>query len=140
MTASGPGAGPPQAGPGPLGGPSDVPVGRGVRWALLFGNFVIGAGVMVAAGVLNDLAAWLAISVALAGQLIAIGALVMGLGAPLLAGWVAAFDRRRLLALALVWYAAGHALSALMPSRDASSSGMDTCPGKRSLTCLKRFC
>jgi len=90
------------------------PVGR-VRWALLFGNFVIGAGVMVAAGVLNDLAASLAISVALAGQLIAIGALVMGLGAPLLAGWVAAFDRRRLLALALVWYAAGHALSALMP-------------------------
>jgi predicted MFS family arabinose efflux permease len=90
------------------------PVGR-VRWALLFGNFVIGAGVMVAAGVLNDLSASLAISVALAGQLIAIGALVMGLGAPLLAGWVAAFDRRRLLALALVWYAGGHALSALMP-------------------------
>lgn len=90
------------------------PVAR-VRWALLFGNFVIGAGVMAAAGVLNDLADALQISVALAGQLIAIGALVMGLGAPLLAGWVAAFDRRRLLALALVWYGAGHGLSALMP-------------------------
>jgi predicted MFS family arabinose efflux permease len=87
----------------------------GVRWALLFGNFVIGAGVMAVAGVLNDLAASLRISVALAGQLIAIGALVMGLGAPLLAGWVAAFDRRKLLALSLVWYAAGHGLSALMP-------------------------
>lgn len=87
----------------------------GVRWALLFGNFVIGAGVMAVAGVLNDLAASLKISVALAGQLIAIGALVMGLGAPLLAGWVAAFDRRKLLALSLVWYAAFHGLSALMP-------------------------
>lgn len=87
----------------------------GVRWALLFGNFVIGAGVMAVAGVLNDLATSLRISVALAGQLIAIGALVMGLGAPLLAGWVAAFDRRKLLALSLVWYAAGHGLSALMP-------------------------
>jgi predicted MFS family arabinose efflux permease len=90
------------------------PVAR-VRGALLFGNFVIGCGVMAAAGVLNDLSASLQISVALAGQLIAIGALVMGLGAPLLAGWVAAFDRRRLLALSLVWYAAGHGLSALMP-------------------------
>jgi predicted MFS family arabinose efflux permease len=88
---------------------------RGVRWALLFGNFVIGCGVMAAAGVLNDLSASLQISVALAGQLIAIGAVVMGLGAPLLAGWVAAFDRRRLLAFSLVWYAVGHGLSALMP-------------------------
>ncbi len=85
------------------------------RWALLSGNFVIGCGVMVVAGTLNDLARSLAVSVALAGQLIAIGAVVMGIGAPLLAGWVAGFDRRRLLALSLAWYAAGHALSALMP-------------------------
>lgn len=85
------------------------------RWALLAGNFVIGCGVMVVPGTLNDLARSLAVSVALAGQLIAIGAIVMGLGAPLLAGWVAGFDRRRLLALALLWYAAGHALSVAMP-------------------------
>jgi len=87
-----------------------------VSRALLFGNFVIGCGVMSVAGTLNDLSHSLEVSVALAGQLITIGAVVMGLGAPLLAGWVAAFDRRRLLAWALVWYAAGHALSALMPS------------------------
>ena len=86
-----------------------------VRWALLSGNFVIGCGVMVVAGTLNDLARSLQVSVALAGQLITIGAVVMGLCAPLLANWVAAFDRRRLLAVALAWYAAGHALSALMP-------------------------
>lgn len=85
------------------------------RWALLYGNFVVGAGVMVVAGTLNDIARSLQVSVALAGQLIAIGALVMGLGAPLLAGWVAGFDRRRLLAISLVWYALGHGLSALMP-------------------------
>lgn len=94
------------------GGPSAGPV----RWALLFGNFVIGCGVMSVAGTLNDISHSLDVSVALAGQLITIGAVVMGLGAPLLAGWVAAFDRRRLLAWALVWYAAGHALSALMPN------------------------
>lgn len=85
------------------------------RWALLYGNFVVGAGVMAVAGTLNDIARSLQVSVALAGQLIAIGAIVMGLGAPLLAGWVAGFDRRRLLAISLVWYALGHGLSALMP-------------------------
>jgi len=87
-----------------------------VRWALMFGNFVIGCGVMSVAGTLNDIAHSLQVSVALAGQLITIAAAMMAFGAPLLAGWVAGFDRRRLLALALLWYGAGHALSALMPS------------------------
>ena len=87
-----------------------------VRWSLMVGNFVIGCGVMSVAGTLNDMAQSLSISVALAGQLITIAAATMCFGAPLLAGWVAGFDRRRLLALALLWYAAGHALSALMPS------------------------
>ena len=87
-----------------------------LRWALMFGNFVIGCGVMSVAGTLNDMARSLDVSIALAGQLIAIAAATMAFGAPLLAGWVAAFDRRRLLALALLWYGAGHALSALMPS------------------------
>ena len=87
-----------------------------VRWALLFGNFVIGCGVMAVVGVLNDLTQSLQVSVTRGGQLVAIAAAVMCFGAPLLAGWVAGFDRRRLLALALLWYAAGHALSALMPS------------------------
>lgn len=82
----------------------------------MFGNFVIGCGVMCVAGTLNDMAQSLQVSVALAGQLIAIAAATMCFGAPLLAGWVAGFDRRRLLALSLLWYAAGHALSALMPS------------------------
>ncbi len=87
-----------------------------VRWALMIGNFVIGCGVMSVAGTLNDISRGLHVSVALAGQLITIAAATMAFGAPLLAGWVAGFDRRRLLALSLLWYAAGHALSALMPS------------------------
>lgn len=86
------------------------------RWALLYGNFVTGCGVMVAAGSLNDLVRSLQVSVAVAGQLIAIAAAVMCFGAPLLAGWVAGFDRRRLLVAAMLWYAAGHLACALMPS------------------------
>jgi len=93
-----------------------APMPARLRWALMFGNFVIGAGVMAVAGTLNDLSHSLNVSIALAGQLIAIAAATMAFGAPLLASWVAGFDRRRLLALALLWYAAGHAISALMPT------------------------
>ena len=87
-----------------------------VRRALLFGNFVTGCGIMVVPGTLNDLAQSLQISVALAGQLFAVGAATVCFGAPLLAGWVSGFDRRKLLALSLVGYAVGHALCAAMPS------------------------
>jgi MFS transporter, DHA1 family, inner membrane transport protein len=84
--------------------------------ALLAGNFAIGCGVMVTAGALNDLSHSLRVSAAVGGQLITVAAIAMGAGAPLLAAAVGHWDRRRLLALALLWYAAGHALSALMPS------------------------
>ncbi|SEK04442.1 MULTISPECIES: MFS transporter [unclassified Variovorax] len=85
-------------------------------WALLAGNFVIGTGVMVVPGTLNEISTSLAISVATSGQLITAAAAVMCIGAPLLAAAVAGWDRRRLLALTMLWYAAGHALAALMPS------------------------
>lgn len=84
--------------------------------ALLAGNFAIGCGVMVTAGALNDLSQSLRVSPAAAGQLITVAAVAMGAGAPLLAVALGHWDRRRLLALALLWYAAGHAVSALMPS------------------------
>ena len=87
-----------------------------MRWSLLFGNFVIGCGVMVVVGTLTDIARSLDVSVAVAGQLVAAAAIVMCFGAPLLAGWVGALDRRKLLAASLAWYALGHALCALVPS------------------------
>jgi DHA1 family inner membrane transport protein len=92
------------------------PAPRGALWALLAGNFVIGTGVMVVPGTLNEISTSLAVNVATAGQLITAAAAVMCIGAPLLAAAVAGWDRRQLLALTLLWYAAGHALSALMPS------------------------
>ena len=90
-----------------------------MRWALLFGNFVTGCGLMVVVGTLNDITRSLQVSVSTAGQLITIAAGVACVGAPLLAGWVSGFDRRRLLTLATLWYAAGHAPCALMPSHAA---------------------
>lgn len=70
---------------------------------------------MSAAGLLNDIVRSLQVSVALAGQLIGAGAGVMAIGSPLLAALLSGADRRRLLVLALLWVAAGHALAALMP-------------------------
>jgi predicted MFS family arabinose efflux permease len=87
-----------------------------VLWPLLFGNFVIGTGVMVVPGTLNEISSSLDVSVATAGQLISASALLMCLGAPLMAAVVAGWDRRRLLALSMVWYAALHLLSTAAPS------------------------
>ena len=87
-----------------------------VLWPLLIGNFVIGTGVMVVPGTLIDIGESLQVSVAVAGQLIAVAAAVMCLGAPLFASVVGGWDRRRLLALSMLWYAALLGLSALMPS------------------------
>jgi predicted MFS family arabinose efflux permease len=89
---------------------------RAASRALLAGNFAIGCGVMVTAGTLNNLAPSLDVSVATAGQLISVAAVGMALGAPLLAVLWGNVDRRRLLTLALAWYAAGHVLAALMPN------------------------
>jgi predicted MFS family arabinose efflux permease len=79
-----------------------------VLWPLLFGNFVIGSGVMVVPGALNDIGSSLHVSVATAGQLISAAALLMCLGAPIFAAFVAGWDRRRLLALSMAWYGLLH--------------------------------
>ncbi|MGE0497059.1 MAG: MFS transporter [Ramlibacter sp.] len=88
----------------------------GVLWALLFGNFVIGTGVMIVPGTLNEISTSLQVSVATAGQLISAAALMMCLGAPLFAAVVAGWDRRRLLALSMLWYGALHLACVAMPS------------------------
>lgn len=95
-----------------------------VLWPLLFGNFVIGSGVMVVPGTLNEISSALEVPIATAGQLISAAALLMCLGAPLFAALVAGWDRRRLLALSMLWYGAAHlactaaqSFAVLMPLR-----------------------
>lgn len=93
----------------PTRGPSLPPA----LWPLLFGNFVIGTGVMVVPGTLNELSESLQVSVASAGQLISSGAFMMAVAAPLFAALAAGWDRRRLLALSLLWFGLLHAACAL---------------------------
>jgi MFS transporter, DHA1 family, inner membrane transport protein len=102
---------------------------QAMRWSLLLGNFFIGCGVMVVGGALNDLSADLHVTVSAIGELIAVAAVMMGVGAPVLATLVSRVDRRLLLAGALVWYAIGHALCAL-------SHGYDNLLPIRALTVL----
>jgi len=86
-----------------------------VLWPLLFGNFVIGTGVMAVPGTLDEISRELAVPVATAGQLISAGALLMCVGAPLLAAVAAGWDRRRLLSFSMLWYALMHLACAFAP-------------------------
>lgn len=100
-------------------GQPERPMPKEALWALLVGNFVIGTGVMVVPGTLNDISQSLHISVPQAGFLITAGAILMGLGAPVLASLVAGWDRRRLLSLTMLWYGVLLAACAMASSHDA---------------------
>ena len=86
-----------------------------VLWCFLFGNFVIGFGVLMVPGGLNDISHDLQVSVAQAGMLITAGSVLMCLSAPVFATVLAKHDRRKLLSWVMVWYGAAHALCVLMP-------------------------
>ena len=90
-----------------------ISTGRGALWALLFGNLIIGTGVLLPAGQLTAIMTDFTLTPARAGLLIFVGGLTVGIGAPVLAWATASIDRRLLLMGGLALYAAGHALSAL---------------------------
>jgi predicted MFS family arabinose efflux permease len=85
-------------------------------WALLFGNLAVGMGIMVVPATLTDISSNLGESIPITGQLITAGSILMGIGAPLFAALVAKWDRRKLLAFTMGWYALFHALCAIAPS------------------------
>jgi MFS transporter, DHA1 family, inner membrane transport protein len=85
-------------------------------WALLFGNFVTGTGILLPAGMLSELASGLNVSVPAAGSLILASGAVVALGAPLVAAFTSAVDRRLLLVLSMILYVVTHIAAALSPS------------------------
>lgn len=84
-------------------------------WMLMLGNFIIGTGVLLPAGLLNDFAADFSITASKAGLMLFVGGLVVGIGAPVLAALTSRIERRFILTAALLLYAAGHALAAWAP-------------------------
>lgn len=89
---------------------------RTMIWALVFGNFVIGTGVLLPSGMLTDLANGLGVSIPTAGGLMLASGVVVALGSPLVAAFTNSIDRRTILCFSLLLYAAGHAASALAPN------------------------
>ena len=75
-------------------------------------------GVMVVAGLLNEVRKDFAVSVNTAGHLIGYGAAAVCIGAPLLAAVVSRWDRRRLLVGSMLWYAFFHGLATVAGSFD----------------------
>jgi len=85
-------------------------------WAMLFGNFLIGTGILLPSGLLNQIAAEFSVTSDVAGRLALVGGLIVALGAPLFATWTSKMDRRVLLTGSLLLYAAGHVIAAYVPS------------------------
>ena len=89
---------------------------RRTVFALLAGNFIIGTGILLPAGMLTDLAEGLGVTVPTAGSLMLASGVVVALGAPLIAAFTSSIDRRAILAFSLLLYVIGHAVSAMVTS------------------------
>jgi predicted MFS family arabinose efflux permease len=85
-------------------------------WALAAGNFAVGTGALVVAGLLPLMARDLATSVGAMGQTLTAFALAVAIGGPLLAGLTSQVDRRLLLMIALAVFALGNVACAMAGS------------------------
>lgn len=85
-------------------------------YPLAAGNFAVGTGMFVTAGLLAPISQDLGISTSAAGQLMTVFALAYALLSPLLAALTARLSRRRVLLLALAVFVLGNALTALAPT------------------------
>ncbi len=89
---------------------------RAVIAAFLFGNFLIGTGVMLAPGLLLVIANDLSVSAQQASLMITVSAIAIGIGAPVLATMTSRIDRRALLCGSLALYVVGHIAAAFAPN------------------------
>ncbi|ANK82820.1 MAG: hypothetical protein TEF_19970 [Rhizobiales bacterium NRL2] len=87
-------------------------------WGLALGNFAVGTGALVVAGVLPDIARDLGVPDARSGHLISLYAIAYALGAPLLGSLTGGFDRRRLLVGAAALIAVANTVAAVAASFD----------------------
>ena len=85
-------------------------------YAMAFGNFAVGIGALVVAGVLQPIAASFETSLSSVGLLITIYALTYAVGSPLVIAFTGRRERRTLLVVGLGAVVLGNALVALAPS------------------------
>ncbi|MEV1248173.1 MFS transporter [Nonomuraea sp. NPDC050022] len=85
-------------------------------YPLALGNFAVGTGMFVTAGLLAPISHDLDISLSAAGQLMTVFALAYALLSPVLAALTARLSRRRVLLIALAVFVLGNTLTALAPT------------------------
>ncbi|WP_171166667.1 MFS transporter [Streptomyces sp. I05A-00742] len=98
------------------GAPGGRSPGAARIWLLALGMFAIGTDLFIVSGLLPSVADELGLSTAAAGQTVTVFALTYAIAAPVLAGLTSAVDRRTLLVVVLIVFAAGNGLSAVAPS------------------------
>ncbi|MER5782964.1 MFS transporter [Streptomyces mobaraensis] len=90
--------------------------GRARIWLLALGMFAIGTDLFIVSGLLPSMAGDLGLSTAAAGQSVTVFALTYAVAAPVLAGLTSAVDRKTVLVVVLIVFAAGNTLSAFTTS------------------------
>jgi predicted MFS family arabinose efflux permease len=90
---------------------------------LALGTFAIGTDGFVVAGVLQEIAGELNVSITVAGQVVTVFAFVYALSSPLLASMTSQRPRRRLLLMAMTVFIAGNLLAALATSYSGLLAG-----------------
>jgi predicted MFS family arabinose efflux permease len=88
---------------------------RFARIALLIANFVTGVAILGPAGMLQQLAGGLGVSITAAGLLVTAGAVILCIGSPLMVWATSHLDRRLLLAGTLAAVGLGNVASAFAP-------------------------
>ncbi|MBM7503751.1 MFS transporter [Agromyces aurantiacus] len=94
--------------------PTPTPNPRPVLAVLFAGSFVMGCAEMLVVGLIDLIAADLAVSVPAAGALLTANALGLAIGGPLLTFLTTRFDRRRVLLAALATFVVANALPAML--------------------------
>ncbi len=83
---------------------------------MAMGNFTIGIGSFIVAGIINPIAAEFSVSIELVGFLITYYALAYAIGSPLLIWWAGDADRRKLLIWGLGLAVIGNVFAAVAPN------------------------
>jgi predicted MFS family arabinose efflux permease len=92
-------------------------------WLLALGSFVIGTEAFMIAGFLPEIADAFRVSASAAGQLVTVYSLVYAVGSPVLMTFTGRTERRRLLAGALLLFAAGNVICGIGHSYGLTLAG-----------------
>jgi DHA1 family inner membrane transport protein len=85
-------------------------------YVVALGTFAIATDAFVIAGILPEMAQSFHVTLSTAGQLVTVYSLIYGLGAPLLAAFLAPFSRQLVLISALLGFSLANVAAALAPS------------------------